>query len=206
MRDIIYGSIMVLILTCCSCKSNTETKLAEKSTFETISKPEKEQIIKKKSNFKPDTSINDLELVNPDSVLKSVGNLKKLIKEEEGLPYVEFTNIDKDLKLTLTLFPGSSNNDIYQFKVERLLNSKDIKALQFKSFVTESNIKLGMSKGELIKIKGKDYIIEGNVLIYSLSYDIDKDFLEKYNMPYYYANYTFDKDVLTKFDFGFSYP
>ena len=71
---------------------------------------------------------------------------------------------------------------------------------------TESGIKLGISKKDLIKIKGNNFVETNHVLRYEIS-DYEKShFLEKYNLPIYFAEYTFDQDKLSKIYSGFEYP
>ncbi len=131
-----------------------------------------------------------------------------MIIEGENLPYVEFTDKYKKIKLKLVTFPGSGYNDIYQFSVEYISNTDKLNTISYDDFITESQIKLGITKLELIKIKGDNYSIENNIIKYIISQESDKGkkFLKKYNMPYYYAHYTFEKDTLIKMDFGFIYP
>ena len=76
---------------------------------------------------------------------------------------------------------------------------------------TESGIKIGISKKELLAIKGDDFTNKqvGNQEV--LSYKIDdfssSSFLKKYNMPVYFAEYWFtNDDRLVKYKFGFEYP
>jgi len=158
--------------------------------------------------FKPDLCINNIELINIQSVRKQFGDLKPFVKDSSSsLPYAEFLNDKGTEKLTVYLFYGTDYNELYQFMVEAS-SSKDKKLKRLKDafFSTENNIKLGISKDELVKIKGNDFTEIDNVIKYILS-DYEKScFLQKYNLPEYFAEYTFNKDKLTKIYFGFKYP
>jgi hypothetical protein len=203
MKTKIYLATTILVsLFCCKKKSDNEKSITffKEDTVNVIVDSKK---VMKKSSFVPDIRINDLELVNPNSILKSIGNLKNFKNEEL---FFEFANSNKKFKLTLVAFPGSSQNDIYQIKVEHILSYNNLKVLPYENFITESNIKLGITKEELVKIKGNNYLTENNVIKYSLSHDQNKDFFTNFNMPFYYANYSFEKGRLIKIDFGFLYP
>jgi hypothetical protein len=158
----------------------------------------------------PDVKVNDLELANPESILKHIGDLKDLMNEGEGLPYLVLTNKSKKIKLTLISFPGSSYNDIYQFVIEYNTDAKKIKAISDNNFITESNLKLGIKKSELLKIKGDSYTIseEGGfeVLTYKISDYNSSQFLKKYNLPGYFMEFNLKEDKVVKIKFGFDYP
>ena len=201
MKKIIY-LITITSIFIFGCKKSTKSNDLNKGY--SINKIEKTTVLK--NSFVPDVKINNLELVNPNSILKSIGDLKEFVREEEGLPYAIFTNETKDTKLVLTLFPGSSINDVYQFKIEHVMEElKNVKVLPIKTFISENGIRLGMSKEELIKIKGNTYLVKDNYLEYRVSGN--KEFLNKYNMPSYFARYFFSKDKnINKIEFGFKYP
>jgi len=211
--------IIVVLLIALSCENNSKSKLNSgtnknnKSDSLLISSvnQKKEDIYKYSDTiFVPDISINNLKFVNENSIISAIGNLKKIIREDDGLPYVLLSDKNNRLRLKLVIFPGSGYNDVYQFCVEYMSNSakENILKTDYNDFITESNIKLGISKLELIKNKGKDYLIEGEVIKYKIKPNTDKNisFLDKYNMPEYYAYYTFKNNYLVKMDFGFLYP
>lgn len=220
LKTIFYLVILTALLVV-GCKDSHREKINNemiKDSVETIDlaiKEDSDSIIKMKENIKmiestfvPDVKINNLELVNEKSIINSIGNLKNSIIEGKDLPYTEFTDKHEKLKLKLVTFPGSGYNDVYQFSVEYISNTDKLKIISYDDFITESKIKLGIAKSELISIKGDNYTIENNIIKYAISQENDKGkkFLEKYNMPYYYAYYTFENDKLIKIDFGFLYP
>ncbi|MBW7871335.1 MAG: hypothetical protein H3C39_09760 [Flavobacteriia bacterium] len=183
------------------CNSCSEIKTEQKS-------PTLNTLANQKQVFNPDIMINELQLGNPESIIKNIGDLKDKIKEEESLPYVKVSNKDNSQILELILFPGSGYNDVYQFKVSYNTDKERVPSkLNDLEFITESNIKLGITKAILISIKGKGFIEDGNIIKYEITESDNPIFLQKYNLPVYYAEYIFDdNNLLTRFDFGFIYP
>jgi hypothetical protein len=204
MKSIIY---LISILMCVACvytnKGKDSGNLTEDDRLDK-GKNIKNEFLK---DFKFDVKINDLEFNNPKSIIENVGTLEERIMEGENLPYVTFLNENKTEKLKVVLFPGSSFNDVYQFRVCYYKNdSIPFHTTKYSDFRTESGIKLGITKNELINIKGKGFREEGNALRYEI-YDYEKpDFFKKYNLPIYYAVYTFETEKLIEFEFGFVYP
>lgn len=78
--------------------------------------------------------------------------------------------------------------------------------LDFVKFSTENGIKLGISKEDLLKIKGNNFVEEGDVIKYTLDDFNNSSFLQKYNLPIYFSNYTFKYNKLIEIYFGFEYP
>jgi len=176
-----------------------------------VSDPHKSTKIEKlashnKIDFVPDIKINDLEIENPTSIVNAVGSLKEKIIDDQSLPHAIFSNIEGNEKLRLVLFPGASHNDIYQFKLG--YDEKNGIQSSYTEFVTESGIKLGLDKKEIIKIKGEGFKSSlSSELYYEISNYESSEFLKKYNLPVYFARYTFDKnEKLKKIHFGFEYP
>lgn len=167
----------------------------------------------KNKEIKPDLKINNLEIVNPNSIIKNIGDLKKYLENSKmDLPSVTFFNNNKSIKITLVTFPGSSYNDVYQFIIENNDSKivKKEKVLKYDDFITENGIKLGITKEEIVKIKGSNFKLKKNNDCIVLSYIINdykkSDFLKRYNMPSYFMEYTIKNDILIKFKFGFDYP
>lgn len=160
-----------------------------------------------KDSIIPDTSVNDIKLSDTTAVVAGYNDLKyNIIKSEDTLPYVIFTNENKTEMLKLYLFYGTKNNEFYQIEISPYDNSTMTNPTKYKKFSTESGIKLGISKKDLIKLKGNNFIETNHVLQYEIS-DYEKSyFLEKYNLPIYFAEYTFCQDKLCKIYFGFEYP
>ncbi|WP_143147352.1 hypothetical protein [Chishuiella changwenlii] len=160
-----------------------------------------------KTNFIPDIRVNDIELSNSRTFFNGYKNLEKLVIENNNdLPFVSFVNNLNTEKFTVYFFYGSTYDEFYQFKIEYLNNEKFYNYLQYDNFITESGIKLGLSKKDLIKIKGNNYKENNNVIKYIISDYESSPFLQKYNLPAYFSEYTFINGKLIKIYFGFEYP
>ena len=160
-----------------------------------------------KDNIVPDISVNDIKLSDTAAVVLGYSDLKyNIIEDKEVLPYAIFTNENKTEILKLYLFYGTKRNEFYQVEISPYDKKTVPNPTKYKNFSTESGIKLGISKKDLIKIKGNNFVETNHVLRYEIS-DYEKShFLEKYNLPIYFAEYTFDQDKLSKIYFGFEYP
>ncbi len=159
-----------------------------------------------KDNIVPDISVNDIKLSDTAAVVLGYSDLKyNIIEDKEVLPYAIFTNENKTEILKLYLFYGTKRNEFYQVEISPYDKKTVPNPTKYKNFSTESGIKLGISKKDLIKIKGNNFVETNHVLRYEIS-DYEKShFLEKYNLPIYFAEYTFDQDKLCKIYFGFEY-
>lgn len=169
---------------------------------------------KEKNHLSPDISINkEVFLRNPISVENVFGNISLLMNQDKNFPYVYFINRTKKQYLKMVFFPGDVKNSISQFEVGYVLNLENEKLNHISfgdTFVTESGIFLGLSKEEVLRIKGipSEKIQLDDTLI--IKYIIDNyntsDFLKKHNMPIYFAEYWIVEDKVIKFKFGFEYP
>ena len=160
-----------------------------------------------KDNIVPDISVNDIKLSDTTTVVLGYSDLKyNVIEDKEELPYVIFTNENKTEILKLYLFYGTKKNEFYQAEISPYDKKIVPNPTKYKNFSTESGIKLGISKKDLIKIKGNNFVETNHVLRYEISEYEKSHFLEKYNLPIYFAEYTFDQDKLSKIYFGFEYP
>lgn len=159
-----------------------------------------------KENIVPDISVNDIKLSDTAAVVLGYSDLKyNIIEDKEVLPYAIFTNENKTEILKLYLFYGTKRNEFYQVEISPYDKKTVPNPTKYKNFSTESGVKLGISKKDLIKIKGNNFVETNNILWYEIS-DYEKShFLEKYNLPIYFAEYTFDQDKLRKIYFGFEY-
>ena len=160
-----------------------------------------------KENIVSDISVNDIKLSDTTVVVLGYSDLKyNVIEIKEALPYAIFTNENKTEILKLYLFYGAKRNEFYQVEISPYDKKTISNPTKYKNFSTESGIKLGISKKDLVKIKGNNFTETNHVLRYEIS-DYEKShFLEKYNLPIYFAEYTFDQDKLSKIYFGFEYP
>ena len=164
--------------------------------------------------FIPDTSLNKILFIqNPNSILKFLGDISPLLNHDEDLPSACFFNKSKQQYVKFIFLPGGTANTISQFEVGYYsdnINPKNCFPIELDSLYTESKIALGLTKAEILKIKGNNYknSIKGisEMIIYSLD-DFDREpFLKRYNMPVYVEEFYFKNDRLTRFRFGFEYP
>ena len=160
-----------------------------------------------RDNIVSDISVNDIKLSDTTAVVLGYSDLKyNVIEGKEALPYAIFTNENKTEILKLYLFYGTKRNEFYQAEISPYDKRTISNPTKYKNFSTESGIKLGISKKDLIKIKGNNFTETNHVLRYEISEYEKSHFLEKYNLPIYFAEYTFDQDKLSKIYFGFEYP
>ena len=169
----------------------------------------------KQSTFiEPDTSINEkLFLNDPTSTVSVFGNIMPLLNHDATFPDVYFLCSSGEEYLRMIILPGSTINSVSQFEVgysSSLSNIKSKKPTNLLSFVTENKIRLGMTKDEIVNIKGDKYIEikEDKTLIirYVLNDFNNSRFLKRYNMPVYIAEYWIQENKLTRYRFGFEYP
>lgn len=163
-----------------------------------------------KPEFKPDTLIGQISLVNSKNVQSFLGEnvMDRLV--DDGLPNSIVISKDSKQRLTFYFHPGGVKNEFSEFRVNYFdQKGRDEFVTDEKEFVTESGIKLGMTMGELRAIKGEPDSLTNNETI-TFHYRIDdfqnSEFLRSYNMPIYYANYKFKNGYLIEFRFGFEYP
>jgi hypothetical protein len=172
----------------------------------------------KNAEFRPDETISGIRFNDSISALKRCPNLNKLPYSQTDTdgPFANYKFYNKDSTeiLTLVIYPGSYKNCFYVFNVckANLQHEKGIiYSLPDRVFVTESGIKIGMIKSELIGIKGRSdsqSIVNGlEILGFKINYNNNSaEIFKRYSMPEYYANYSFKQDRLVEFEFGFTYP
>jgi len=164
-------------------------------------------------DFQPDTSIvNILCLDNPAYTLHAMGDIMPLLDADADLPDAYLINKSGNEYIQVIFFPGSEANSFSQFVVgysSDLSHHASLKPIPFDGFITESGIRLSLSKEDVIAKKGMSYKEQMNsgqqILTYELS-DNTSDFLKRYNMPSYITEYWFKDDKLIKYKFGFEYP
>ena len=114
------------------------------------------------ASFVPDTSVNQIFLLKPESVKEKLGNLMPLVNENSReLPFVLLLNEQKTQYLKLIIHPGSVKNSVSQFEIGKV--NGDIKSitpskvLKTNRFISGKGIHLGMSKSKVIELLGEDY-------------------------------------------------
>lgn len=164
-----------------------------------------ETIINKDLSFLPDSSISGLIFLRNDSLTEmKCGDLMGIIDNSLAYPSGYISNIDTTEVAKITIYPGDTYNTFSVIEVSNYSNQPIKKYFPVKHFITESGIKLGVNKNEVIEIKGNLFVEKNNSIEYKAS---EKNkFLLKKNFPFYTASYEFKNDTLSKFQFGFDYP
>jgi hypothetical protein len=197
----------IFLLLACSGKNS---KIKEKGVITM-------KFFKQDSLLIPDTSINNkISLENPTSIKKLFGNQLPVVNDinlaAKGFK-VCVLNKSENEYLKMNSFPGGVINAVDHFEIGYVIflsNDINKKKSDFLSFATENGIRLGISKEEIIRIKGNKYSVIKDKEAYTFRYVLDNfeksSFLKRYNMPVYYEEFRLEKDKLVKFNFGFEYP
>lgn len=167
-------------------------------------------------SFIPDTSIVQAVCIADRITSEEILRLLRDVESQSESPVIReyrFTNPDSSEFLKLVQYPGTGFGKIDEIEVEKpasaLKHQPPVTKINISHFQTESGIRLGVSKADLIKIKGIPDTDENIKNINICSYVVngnDNKFLKRYNMPSYHAGYSFQNDRLIKFTFGFGYP
>ena len=166
------------------------------------------------AEFLPDTSICNFVLESRSSIESVYGDIMgDSANAEKGYETFYFSNVDTSEYLKLIFFPGNTRNAFSRFVVSKFDTRPENRRLYYSqcpTFVTENQIKLGITLAELEEIKGVEYLQtkEGDLDVYAYSYTIDpeSEFYRKYRMPVYSEVYRFRDGKLVAFEFGFEYP
>jgi hypothetical protein len=156
-------------------------------------------------------SVNDIYLRDSESAQEVLGGDIKLSTDKD-LPYIRMFNKDKSQMLVLTFHPGDIKNSFSEILIKKSdLKNEDIRPLETVDYyITGKNVRLGLSKNELISILGNNHTSssEGEILIirYRIAGIESSEFLRSYNMPVYYGEYRFRDNRLFEFSFGYEYP
>ncbi len=215
-----YIVILLSILLFVNCKNSQGNDSEENERIELVPEPDKDLKLKykEKQNLKnsvcdfsdPDTSVCGIKIGNVESVLKVLGEKTKLQGDSSHVFYSK----NKDQQLKLTVHPGSFYSQVSIINVSYSKNiTKKVQTINEALFQTEKEIKLGMSKSQIIEKLGNCYIAKDSTknnieLYYRIENPKDSKtkLLQNNNMPIYYASYIFKKNKLESFEFGFEYP
>ena len=166
-------------------------------------------------NFIPDTTINQkLHLEDYKSFHNFYSGNDTILNFEEirESPVAIFRNVAYTQYLLAYQYEGGTRNafdcfEIGYFTDDQTLKSKKVYKTEIDEFKTESNIYLGMSFKDLIRIKGKNYKTEihknKTLIIYRV---IDSAFVNRYHMPGYFMKILIIDNKVFKITFGFDYP
>ena len=159
----------------------------------------------------PDTSVYNIILHDKESSMRQVGENFAAIDGNMDMPYENFCSQDKKQTLSLFFHYGGVRNSFSEFQVRQYSPSDSAVTLKTNSFVTNSGIKLGISKDKVVSILGSCFkTINNEKTKETIKYRINdfehSIFLKRFNMPIYYAVYEFRSDKLVRFRFGFENP
>lgn len=160
---------------------------------------------------KPDTSVFNIILLDSQSAVRQVGESYVLIDDHKDMLRKHFCSQDKTQTLTLFFHYGGGKNEVAEFQVKQYELSDSATTLKTNSFLTNSGIKLGISRQQVTSILGNCFkTVSKNAITETIKYQIDdfnhSAFLSRYNYPSYYAEYEFKENKLVRFRFGFEYP
>jgi len=166
------------------------------------------------AEFLPDTSVCNFILESHSSIESGYGDIMgDSANVEKGYETFYFSTIDTSEYLKLIFFPGNTRNAFSRFVVSEFdtrPKNRKLYCSQCPAFVTENQIKLGITLAELEKIKGVEYLQtkEGDLDVYTYSYTVapESEFYRRYRMPVYSEVYRFYDGKLVEFEFGFEYP
>ncbi|OKS88203.1 hypothetical protein RG47T_3667 [Mucilaginibacter polytrichastri] len=131
-----------------------------------------------------------------------------------GMPRIEVTNADKTQLLRLGFFEGDFENNVQAFQIQYLpanyKRSAKTAKINTPAFISALNIKLGMTKAEVIKRIGNSYKStkdKGFAKLKWYTNDPNSAFLKEYKAVGYSIECKFDTSgKLTQYYFGFEYP
>lgn len=207
-NNFLYTNLFLFSIIFISCNSPMEDKKEQRKSDQ------------QSSFFVPDTTLNNIipllsaiknNIAEEIDVLPFY-NDKKIIRSKDGVFLVLQGNYGGE-KGTFQYFDVFHEADTsYKILADYgNIHLKELKYFQsnFENFKTESGISLGMKKEELIRIKGKDYVVESQLQFEILTYTIDdvtSDFLSRHNLPMYEMKFFFEDGILRRFSFGFPTP
>ena len=157
----------------------------------------------------PDTSISNIILRDANSAT----TVLKVNRLNSDTTY-NFRTADEKEILCVTVHPGDLYSQISIFQVRYADNSKIKRpSLPINHFATEKNIKLGLTRNEVVAILGDCYaLIDSTKDSITINYRLENpqdsrtNLLRRQKMPIYYGTYKFYRGKLEDFEFGFEYP
>ena len=204
---------VLMTLSLLGCGGVTDNAAGKKDQL--ISKSaKKEDLFRNTENLQckfsnPDTSVFGIAIRDAKSAAHTIGGS---VADSSG-EYHFYSKLEGET-LTLVQHPGDFKNQISIFRVEYSSKaSYNYKQLAVDAFKTESGIKLGMAKNQIIEKLGGCYSrIDSTSKYIELYYRIEqpKDsrtkLLKRNSMPAYYASYKLHDNKLERMEFGFEYP
>jgi hypothetical protein len=158
---------------------------------------------------KVDTKICGARIDQPSSIRKHLSEKvfhllrdNQYKREQNSFPYFLLENKNATQTLKITLFPGNDCCQLFSISKNRsnhfIRDSNYVIRTNFKEFVTENGVKIGISKKRFLSVFSKknfEYEKKGDKEIYKLP-------LSPYSPDGYVAFYIFVDSKLQKFAFG----
>ena len=141
------------------------------------------------NHFVPDSTINNFSLCSKTGLFRDINHFLDSLNGGDGPDWFILLVSNQNQVCKLLFYPGGYADEFPYFEVY-YGSSSGIEGLKFKrietdQFITESGIRLGISKSELFEIKGKNYSNElstENEIIYNFDPDSEMhDFLMQKN-------------------------
>lgn len=212
--------IVLTVLAFSACNNSQEKTTSANDRLELVPEPDKDLREKYEAEQKlktsgciflnPDTSLGSIKLRDSESAQTIISGKDKI---DDNSQYHYYSATNREI-LTMTQHPGDGKYQISILKVEFSDKAEyGYRKLNVDTFKTEKDIKLGLSKKQIIERLGTCYIAKDSSKGYIELYymletpnDSKTKILETNNMPIYYASYKLWNDRLGKFEFGFEYP
>lgn len=119
---------------------------------------------------------------------------------------------DKHEKLILVFYERDTASVISELHVERVYTPHAdclVPPQHIERFTSGKGIHLGMSRNEVVRILGSNFVEhpqqDERVISYRID-DKDSPMLQRHNAPAYYGQYHFKDNRLVKFEMGFEFP
>ena len=169
-------------------------------------------------SIQPDTTINQkLLLENPLSLKNFYAKIETvdLVEKIRSSPVAVFSNTGNDEYLLAYQYEGNTQSSFSCFEIGYIKDLKGTDESKInhsgeKYFRTESNLQLGLSLADIVKIKGNGFKKESmngeTILNYRIEDFATSAFLKQYNMPGYFIELVLKEDKVVKIVFGFDYP
>lgn len=202
MKAVVSNVLLILILY--SCSMNKSEVVVEK-----VDKLKQTKIESKA--FMPDTSVNGIwYFANDSSSLNFYTNIdkEKLISFKRSSPIIAFTNKSESLYLLGYFHEGGVKNNFYEFEIGEKKNLEKIEVIKtnYLNFEPESGIRIGMSREDIINLKGVPDSSNNQMIIYEIENYDESKFLKRYRLPYYYFKVHFTALKADLISYGFEYP
>lgn len=225
-KEIIIPSLLILLAIGCKKNLNNSniTHNNNSVVVDSVLKNDSTLIQSKKQDLVHEQEVIPDSTVNKTLSLRNGESLESFYKNFEAIvlldriresPVAIFGNKDVSQYLLVYQYEGDTKNYFSCFEIGYFKDDAELaKQVNYRTyeniFATESNLVLGMTLEQIVKIKGNGYksksVNNEQIITYRIN-DYDKSaFLKKYNMPGYFMEFKLKDNKVTKIIFGFDYP